>query len=478
MEVQDMSSSSKARQRILSLLDENSFVEIGALVTARATDFDMKPNKTPSDGVITGYGVIDGSLVYVFSQDAEVLGGSVGEMHAKKIANIYQMAMRTGAPVIGLLDSAGMRLQEGPDTLEAFASLYAKQAQASGLIPTVAAVFGKCGGGLALMPAMADFAFMSDDAKLFVNAPNALAGNKEDKNDTSGAACKAAGGSVDGTGSEDEILAQIRELISFLPSNNEDEAFVDCIDDINRDSSAIAGGFKDGAVAAADLADDGIFVETRKCFAREMVTGFIRLNGQTVGIVANRSEEYDENGEKCASYDTVLTTDGCNKAARFVRFCDAYEIPIVTLTNVTGFAATEAEEASVAAAAAGLTYAFADASVAKINVITGQAIGSAYTVMNAKATGADLTFALPTARIGIMDSKLAAKIIADGKSADEIEQTARDYDALQNGIESAAARGYVDQIVAPEDLRRQLIGAVEVLYSKREDRPFKKHGSV
>lgn len=473
-----MSSSSKARQRILSLLDENSFVEIGALVTARATDFDLKPQQTPSDGVITGYGVIDGILVYVFSQDAEVLGGSVGEMHARKIANIYQMAMRTGAPVIGLLDSAGMRLQEGPDTLEAFASLYAKQAQASGLIPQIAAVFGKCGGGLALMPAMADFSYMAEDAKLFVNAPNALAGNKEDKNDTSAAKCKAEGGSVDGIGTEAEIIDEIRELITFLPSNNEDEAVAECEDDLNRDSANIAAGYKDAALAAADLADDGIFVEVRKLHAREMVTGFIRLNGSTVGIVGNRSEEYDENGEKCACYDTVLTADGCDKAARFVRFCDAYEIPVITLTNVTGFAATEAEEARVAAAAARLTYAFADASVAKINVITGQATGSAYTVMNAKATGADLTFALPGAKIGIMDSKLAAKIIADGKSAEEVEKAAKDYDALQNSIESAAARGYVDQIVAPEDLRRQLIGAVEVLYSKREDRPYKKHGSV
>ena len=473
-----MSSSSKARQRILSLLDENSFVEIGALVTARATDFDLKPQQTPSDGVITGYGVIDGILVYVFSQDAEVLGGSVGEMHARKIANIYQMAMRTGAPVIGLLDSAGMRLQEGPDTLEAFASLYAKQAQASGLIPQIAAVFGKCGGGLALMPAMADFSYMAEDAKLFVNAPNALAGNKEDKNDTSSAKCKAAGGSVDGIGTEAGIIDEIRELITFLPSNNEDEAVAECEDDLNRDSANIAAGYKDAALAAADLADDGIFLEVRKLYAKEMVTGFIRLNGSTVGIVGNRSEEYDESGEKCASYETVLTADGCDKAARFVRFCDAYEIPVITLTNVSGFAATEAEEARVAAAAARLTYAFADASVAKINVITGQATGSAYTVMNAKATGADLTFALPGAKIGIMDSKLAAMILADGRSADEVAQAAKDYDALQNSIESAAARGYVDQIVAPEDLRRQLIGAVEVLYSKREDRPYKKHGSV
>ena len=223
-----MSSSSKARQRITALLDENSFVEIGAKVTARATDFNLKPEQTPSDGVITGYGVIDGNLVYVYSQDASVLGGSVGEMHAKKIAAIYDLAIRTGAPVVGLVESAGLRLQEGMDALNAFGTIYARQVKASGLIPQITAIFGNCGGGLALIPALTDFAFMANDAKLFVNAPNTLAGNREDKNDTAAASVKAACGSVDAAGTEEEIIDQIRTLVSMLPSNNEDEAVSEC----------------------------------------------------------------------------------------------------------------------------------------------------------------------------------------------------------------------------------------------------------
>lgn len=473
-----MSSSSKARGRILALLDENSFVEIGALVTARATDFSMKPEQTPSDGVITGYGVIDGGLVYVFSQDSSVLGGSVGEMHARKIANLYELAMKTGAPVIGLLDSAGLRLQEGPDTLNAFAELYAKMAKASGVIPQISAVFGTCGGGLSLMPAMSDFAFMAKDAKLFVNAPNALAGNKEDKNDTAAAAYKAKAGSVDAIGTEEDILEEIRALVSILPANNEDEAAAECADDLNRACENLAAGIADPAISISEIADGGYFFEAKREFAKEMVTAFIRLNGSTVGVVANRTASYDENGDVADKYDAVLTGNGCYKAEKFVNFCDAFEIPVVTLTNVTGFAATEVEEKRVADAAGKLTYAFADATVPKVNVIVGSAVGSAYTVMNAKANGADLTFALPDAKIGIMNANLAAKIIADGKSADEIAAVAKEYDALQNSVASAAARGYVDQIVEPADLRKHLIGAMEVLYSKREDRPLKKHGTV
>lgn len=471
-----MSSSSKARQRITALLDENSFVEIGARVTARATDFNLKPEQTPSDGVITGYGVIDGSLVYVYSQDASVIGGSIGEMHARKITGIYDLAIRTGAPVIGLIESAGFRLQEGTDALNAFGSVYARQAQASGVIPQITAIFGNCGGGLALVPALTDFTLMAEDARLFVNAPNTLAGNSEDRNNTASAHAKAAGGSVDAVGTEEEILEQIRTLVGLLPSNNEDIASQECTDDLNRASVSVAAGIGDPAVVLADIADDGVVFETGRECAREMVTAFIRLNGSTVGVVANRTAVYDEEGKTAESFEPVLTAKGCYKAADFVKFCDSFEIPVVTLTNVTGFAATEPEEKSVGDAAGKLTAAFAGANIAKVNVIVGQAVGSACVVMNSKATGADLTFAFPDARIGIMDAKLAAYVLCDG-TAEEVAQTAERYDALQNSIDSAAARGYVDQIVEPQNLRKYLIGAMEVLYTKREDFPARKHST-
>ncbi len=473
-----MSSSSKASQRINALLDENSFVEIGALVTARATDFNMKPEQTPSDGVITGYGVIDGNLVYVYSQDASVLGGSVGEMHAKKIASLYELAVKTGAPVIGLLDSAGLRLQEASDALNAFGSIYAAQAKASGVIPQITAVFGSCGGGLALLPAMSDFAFMAEDAKLFVNAPNALAGNTEEKNDTASAASKAAAGSVDVVASEAEVLGQIRALVSMLPSNNEDEAYTECQDDLNRVCANAAANIADPAAVLAEVADGGIFYETKRGYAKEMATGFIKLNGATVGVVANRTASYDAQGQTAETFDAALTTGGCYKAAEFVKFCDAFEIPVVSFVNATGFAATECEERKIADAAAKLTYAFAGADVAKVCVLTGKAFGTAYTVMNAKATGADLVLALSDAKIGTMDASLAAKVICGDKSAEEIAACAKQYDELQNSIKSAAARGYVDQIVEAADLRKYLIGALEMLYTKREVRPSKKHGTV
>ncbi|HOO28560.1 MAG TPA: carboxyl transferase domain-containing protein, partial [Lachnospiraceae bacterium] len=235
-----MSNTSQASARINSLLDENSFVEIGGLVTARATDFNMEPKETPADGVVTGYGLIDGNLVYVYSQDASVMGGSVGEMHAKKIVNLYDFALKMGAPVIGLLDSAGLRLQEATDALNAFGEIYKKQVLASGVIPQITAVFGSCGGGLALFPAMADFTFMEEKkAKLFVNSPNALDGNIESKNDTAAAKFQSeASGIVDAVTDEEGIYAQIRQLIMMLPSNNEENgSFDECTDDLNRVSA-------------------------------------------------------------------------------------------------------------------------------------------------------------------------------------------------------------------------------------------------
>mgnify|MGYP000800064593 CR=1 FL=1 len=337
---------SLAGTRINSLLDANSFVEIGKSVTARSTDFNMTANKAPSDGVITGYGVIDGNLVYVYSQDASVLNGTVGEMHAKKISALYDLAMKTGAPVIGLVDCAGMRLQEATDALEAFGGIYLKQTMASGMIPQITAVFGTCGGGMALMPALTDFTFMeSKNAKLFVNSPNALEGNEVSKCNTASAKFQSEdAGLVDFTGSEDEVLSGIRKLVTLLPANNEEDAVDDCSDDLNRVCADLANAAGDTAILLSNIADDQDFVETKADYAKEMVTGFLKLNGTTVGAVANRTEVYGADGEKAEEFEAVLTARGARKAARFVKFCDAFNIPVLTLTNVTGFKADKHSE--------------------------------------------------------------------------------------------------------------------------------------
>ncbi len=476
-----MSTTSKASQRIAALLDDNSFVEIGALVTARATDFNMKPSELPSDGCITGYGVIDGNLVYVYSQDASVMNGSVGEMHAKKISNLYNLAEKTGAPVIGLLDSAGLRLQEATDALNAFGEIYMKQTLASGVIPQITAIFGSCGGGLALFPTMTDFTFMEEkSAKLFVNAPNALEGNEISKCDSSSAQFQAKeSGIVDVVADEASILAQIRELISFLPANNEDDGNYEiCTDDLNRVNPEIAGCVGDAAVALSILADNNRFFELKKDYAPEMVIGFMKLNGATVGAVANRSEILDEEGKVQTKLDAVLTAKGCEKAADFVTFCDAFEIPVLTLTNVKGYEATMCSEKKIAKAVSKLTYAFANATVPKVNVIIGKAYGTAYVAMNSKAIGADMVMAWPNAEIGTMDAKLAAKIMYEGQGADVINEKAAEYAALQNNVVSAAKRGYVDMVVEAADTRKYVIGAFEMLFSKVENRPDKKHGTV
>jgi len=476
-----MSITSQASQRITALLDDNSFVEIGAMVTARATDFNLKQTETPSDGCITGYGVIDGNLVYVYSQDASVLGGSIGEMHAKKIAGLYDLAMKTGAPVIGLIDSAGLRLQEATDALNAFGEIYRKQTMASGVIPQITAVFGTCGGGLALFPALTDFTFMEEKkAKLFVNAPNALAGNEISKCDTSSAAFQSEeAGIVDFVGDEASILGQIRDLVCMLPSNNEDDnSFVECADDLNRADASLANCVGDTSIALSTIADNSAFVEVKAAYAKEMVTGFMKLNGVTVGAVANRSEVYNEEGEKAETFDAALSPAGCDKAAEFISFCDAFNIPVLTLTNVSGFTADKCSEKKIAKAAARLTYAFADATVPKVNVIIGKAYGSAYVAMNSKAIGADMTYCWPNAEIGTMDAGLAAKIICDGQGADAVNECAKEYAYLQTSAVSAAKRGYVDAIIEPADTRKYVIGAFEMLFTKREDRPAKKHGTV
>ena len=473
-----------ARNRIEAILDDNSFVEIGAGVKARATNFNIQEKDTLADGVITGYGVINGNLVYVYSQDATVMNGSIGEMHAKKITGLYDLAMKMGAPVIGLIDCAGLRLQEATDALNGFGEIYNKMSLASGVIPQITAVYGNCGGGLAVLTAISDFTFVEEKGKLFVNTTNALDGTYASKPDTSSAKFQAEAGVADFTGDEESLANGIRQLISFLPSNNEDVAEAECQDDLNRVCNDLSAEITDAALALSDIADDGLFMEVKEAYAKNMVTGFLKIDGVTIGAVANRTAIFDDNGEKAEEYDAVLTVDGAAKAAEFVNFCNAFEIPVLTLTNVKGFEATVESEKHIAKAAAKLTYAFANATVPKVNVIVGEAYGSAYVTMNSKSVGADMTYAWPTASIGMMDSSLAAKIMyADEISASEdaaatVSAKAAEYAQLQSSVESAAARGYVDTVINPEDTRKYVAAAFQMLYTKREERPIKKNGTV
>lgn len=474
-------SKSLASTRIESLLDEGSFVEIGGAITARSTDFNMQEKETPADGVITGYGVIDGNLVYVYSQDTSVLKGAIGEMHAKKIANIYDMAMKMGAPVIGMVDCAGLRLQEATDALNGFGNLYYKQAMASGVVPQITAIFGKCGGGLAVSSAMTDFTFMEGkNGKLFLNSPNAIEGNEISKCDTSSAEYQSEhSGLVDVVGTEADIFAEIRALVCMLPANNEDDAsYEECLDDLNRVCEGIENVAGDVALVATLISDNNVFFETKRAYAKDMTTGFIRLNGMTVGVVGNRSKVYNEEGNVTEEYDTTLSPAGCKKAADFVEFCDAFSIPVVSFTNVTGFKAYKCSEKTLARESAKLTYAFANATVPKVNVIIGKAFGSAYITMNSKSIGADMVYAWPMSEIGMMDANLAAKIMYADEDANTINEKAAEYKELQSSPMAAARRGYVDTIIEPMNTRKYLIGAFEMLFTKREERPAKKHGTI
>lgn len=334
---------------------------------------------------------------------------------------------------------------------------------------------------MAVVPALTDFTFMeAKKGKMFVNTPNALEGNHVDKCDTASADFQSQEtGLIDGTGTEEEILGQIRQLVSLLPSNFEDnDSFVECADDLNRTCDDLAACAGDTSLALSRIADEGLFFETKKNYGKDVVTGFLRLNGATVGAVANRTEIYNEEGEKTEEFDGTISARGARKAAAFVKFCDAFDIPVLTLTNVTGFKATLCNEKMMAASIGEMVRAFADATVPKVNVVIGKAYGTAYVAMNSKSVGADLVYAWDSAEIGMMDASLAAKIMYPGADAASLNENAAEYRNLQSGVESAAARGYVDTVIAPADTRKYVIGAFEMLFTKREDRPAKKHSAV
>lgn len=457
-----------AGRRITSLLDANSFVEIGGQVTARSTDFNLSAVSAPSDGVITGYGTVDGNLVYVYSQDVTVLNGTVGEMHARKISHIYRLARKTGAPVVAMLDCGGIRLEESTDALNALGRIYRNQALSSGVIPQITAVYGNAGGGLSILTGLSDFVFMeSENARLFVNAPDAIKDSNVDKFDNTTAKFQMEQGNVDFAGSEEEMAASMRTLLAMLPLNNEDEgASENCGDDLNRATTGIASTIGNTADTLRILSDGGQFFETKPEYAKSMVTGFIKLNGYTVGAVANRGE------------DNALRARGVEKAADFISFCDAFNIPVLTVVNAERFNPCKCTERFMQKSGAKLAYAYANATVPKVTLVAGKAYGSAYVLMGSKAVGADLVFAWPSAEIGTMDANAAAKIIAADKDADTIKKTAEEYADLQTNVKSAARRGYVDTIIDDADTRKYVIGAFEMLYTKREGRPERKHGTV
>lgn len=444
------SSLTTAYGRINALLDAGSFVEIGAHVAARYS----AAGEVNGDGVVTGYGTIDGALVYVYAQDPSYLGGSIGEMHAKKISKLYNLAVDMKAPVIAIVDCAGVRLNEGNDSLFSFGRMFAHQAKASGIVPQITAVFGTCGGGMAVAAAMSDFVFMEKDSKLFLNSPNAVEGNYEGKCDTASAAFQSEKtGIADFTGTADEINAAIRELVGMIPHSNVDDfSFFECDDDLNR---AVAGieSLKCKVEMIRQIADNGKFLEIKADNAQCIVTGFMKLNGNTIGVVANNANE------------KTICFGGCKKAIHFINFCDSFGVPVLTLADVDGFKRNEHNEKLLPRGIAKLAYTYAGATVPKVTVIVGDAYGTAGVVMNSKAIGADLVYAWTGAKMGLMD-----KSLLDGIT-----------DAVDKDINDAeynARRGYVDDIIAPAETRQRLAAAFEMLLSKEVEMLPRKHGTV
>jgi len=446
-----------AKARIESVVDANSFVEIGGMITKRNTDFNMQEKAVPADGVVTGYGIVDSNLVYIYSQDVTAMNGSVGEMHAKKIASLYEMAIKAGAPVIELIDCAGIRVQEAMDALAGFGEIYMAKVKASGVVPQISAILGSCGGGVAISSKLSDITLMDETkGRLFVNSPNAIEGNRIEKNDTSAAKFQAEAGNVDIVcANETEVFAKIRELVNILPANAGSAAYVETSDNMNRVLTGFDGYATDAKEALTQIADDNKFMELKSEYGKEMVIGLMTLDGITVGAIANAKEG-------------ILSTAGCKKAEQFTYFCDAFGLPIVTLTNAKEYAATMEEEKTISQAVADLTYAFASADVPKVNVITGEAYGSAYVAMNSKHVGADLVLALDSAKVGVMDAKVAAQIMCEDEisdaadTKDALAEKAKEFDELQKGAEGAARRGYVDNVIEGESVRKHLIYAMQM----------------
>lgn len=457
-----MGTTASARNRIDLILDAGSFMELGESVVARSTDFNFGEDKVPSDGILTGYGTLDGRPVYIYSQDIKALGGSLAEMHASKILRIYEMAKKSGAPVIGLIDCGGLRLQEGADALNAFGEIYKAQTQAKGVVPQITGIFNQCGGGMTFVAALSDFVFVQNEASVFVN-PAATRSIEVDRADMNLALNNNPAGEAlsDGRGDENDICESIRTLISYLPlsfQDNSPEVF--CEDDLNR--PVFQADYKEQGVMdlICQIADLESVFEVAKFRTSDAVTCFARFNGKTVGVLANSGSGF-------------LTSAACEKMAEFADFCDAFNIPIVTLTDVKGFASENKEEISLPRSAAYLLSVLASAAVPKINVVIGDALGNAYTVMNSKGLGADFVFAWNDAKIQVMPEDAAVRILygeeisGAADKAEFLKKKSAEY-IKQGGVNAFLSRGYIEKVIAPVDTRKYIIGALEILSDKRE----------
>ncbi len=474
-----------ARERIEVLLDEGSFEEFDTFVTHRTTDFDMAEQKFPGDGVVTGWGTINGRQVYVFSQDFTVLGGSVSETHGAKICKIMDMALQNGAPVIGLNDSGGARIQEGVGSLAAYGEVFQRNIAASAVIPQISVIMGPCAGGAVYSPAMTDFIFMvKDSSYMFVTGPDVVKTVTNEvvtAEELGGASTHTRRSSVaDGAFENDvEALSEIRRLVDFLPLSNRDIPPVrPFYDDPNRVEESLDSLIPKNANTPYDMkelilkiADEGDFYEIQEDYAKNIITGFIRLEGSTVGVVANQP----------MVLAGVLDIDSSRKAARFVRFCDAFGIPILTLVDVPGFLpGTSQEYGGVIKHGAKLLFAYGEATVPKVTVITRKAYGGAYDVMASKHLGADINYAWPTAEIAVMGAKGAVEILyrSDLGDADRIGDRTRDYETNFANPFKAAERGFIDEVIQPRSTRRRVARAFAALRRKRKALPWKKHDNL
>jgi len=478
-----------ARERIDLLLDKDSFNELDLFVEHRCTNFGMEGKEVPGEGVITGYGTIDGRLVYVFAQDFTVIGGSLGEMHAKKICKVMDMAMKMGAPVIGINDSGGARIQEGVDSLSGYGQIFYRNTIASGVVPQISIVVGPAAGGAVYSPAIMDFVFMVKKIGIMhITGPSVIKavtgedvsseklGGAMTHNQKSGVAHFAAE-------NEQEVYQSVRKMVGFIPSNNmENPPVLETKDDPNRMEEALLDivptdpnkpyEMKD---VIRYIVDDGDFFEAHQHYARNIITGFARLNGQSIGIIANQPKVLAG----------CLDIDASDKSARFVRFCDAFNIPILTLVDVPGFLPGTAQEyGGIIRHGAKLLYAYSEATVPKVTVVTRKSYGGAYLAMCGKDLGADQVIAWPTAEIAVMGPQGAANIIfrkeiEEAKDPEKYRQEKiDDYRERFSNPYAAASRGYVDLVIDPRETRPRLITAYAMLSTKRESLPGKKHGNL
>ncbi len=477
-----------ARERLDLLLDKGSFHEVDSFVIHRTSDFGLEQQIIPSDSVVTGWGTIEGRLVYVFSQDFTVLGGSLGEVHAEKICKIMDMAMKNGAPVIGLNDSGGARIQEGVVALAGYADIFLRNTMASGVIPQISAIMGPCAGGAVYSPALTDFIFMvKNSSYMFVTGPDVVKTVTHEEvsfEDLGGASVHAEKSGVChlAADSEADTLYLIRKLLGFLPQNNmEDPPFVPGDDPLRMDEAlnVIVPEDPNKPYDIKDvihaIMDNGQFFEIHEYYAQNIVVGFARLGGHSVGIVANQP----------AVLAGVLDIDASEKAARFVRFCDSFNIPIITFEDVPGFLpGTVQEHHGIIRSGAKLLYAYCEATVPKLTVITRKAYGGAYCVMSSKHIRSDLNLAWPTAEIAVMGPDGAVNIIFRKeleKARDPIKRKAELVAEYKEKFASpyvAAERGYVDDVIEPKETRPRLINALEMLSNKRDSSPAKKHGNI